>query len=165
MINLKRILVPTDFSETSAAALRYAIALARRFAARIYLLNVSDYPNIADDADEAEDPISIFEAMQNTANDRLRLLLTEEEVQELQPGYGIRIGHPADEIVRYAHEHAVDLIVMGTHGRTGIKHLVLGSIAEKVVRLASCPMLTVHHPAREFVEAVEPVRVMRFATA
>ena len=161
MINLKRILVPTDFSETSAAALRYAIALGRRFAARIYLLNVSDYPNIADD----EDPIGLFETMQNTAHDRLHLLLTEQEVRELQPAYGIRIGHPADEIVRYAHEHAVDLIVMGTHGREGVMRVVLGSVAETVVRRALCPVLTVHHPEPEFVAAYEPVRVGRFATA
>ena len=69
MINLRRILVPTDFSETSAVALRYAIALARRFAARVYLLNVSDHPGIAV---EAEYPVGIFETMQNAAHDRLR---------------------------------------------------------------------------------------------
>lgn len=162
MINLRRILVPTDFSETSGAALRYAIALGHRFTARIYLLTVSDYPDISD---ETEDPIGVFETMQNAAHDRLRLLLTEQDVQELQPNYGIRIGHPAEEIVRYAHEHAVDLIVMGTHGREGVMRMVLGSVAETVVRRAPCPVLTVHHPAREFVEAVEPVRIGRFATA
>jgi nucleotide-binding universal stress UspA family protein len=162
MINLRRILVPTDFSETSAAALRYAIALARRFAARVDLLNVADYPGIADDA---EYPIRIFETMQNAAHDRLRRLLTQREVEELQSDFAMRIGDPAEEIVRYAHEHAVDLIVMGTHGREGVMRAVLGSVAETVVRRASCPVLTVHHPEREFIEALEPVRVRRFATA
>jgi nucleotide-binding universal stress UspA family protein len=162
MINLRRILVPTDFSETSAAALRYAVALARRFGARVDLLNVSDYPVIADEADY---PIRIFETMQNTAHDHLRRLLTEQEVKELRPDYAMRIGDPAEEIVRYAHEHGVDLIVMGTHGREGVMRAVLGSVAETVVRRAPCPVLTVHHPEPEFVAAYEPVRVRRFATA
>jgi nucleotide-binding universal stress UspA family protein len=162
MINLKRILVPTDFSETSAAALRYAIALARRFAARVHILNVSDYPGIAD---EAEYPIGVFEMMQNAAHDHLRRLLTEQDVEELQPDCATRIGLPAEEIIRYAHEHAIDLIVMGTHGREGVMRVVLGSVAETVVRRAPCPVLTVHHPEREFVVAEEPVRVRRFATA
>ena len=161
MINLKRILVPTDFSETSAEALRYAIALARCFAARVCVLNVADYPGIAADGDY---PIGIFETMQNAAHDRLRRLLTEEQVEELQPDCATRIGDPAEEIVRYADEHAVDLIVMGTHGREGVMRVVLGSVAETVVRRAPCPVLTVHHPEREFVVAEEPVRVMRFAT-
>jgi nucleotide-binding universal stress UspA family protein len=162
MINIRRILVPTDFSETSDSAMRYAIALARRFAARVHLLNVPDYPGILAEADY---PIGIFETMQNAAHGRLRRLLTEQDVKELQPDYAVRIGQPAEEIVRYAHEHAVDLIVMGTHGREGVMRAVLGSVAETVVRRAPCPVLTVHHPEREFVAAYEPVRVRRFATA
>jgi nucleotide-binding universal stress UspA family protein len=105
MINLRHILVPTDFSETSAAALRYAIALARRFSARVDLLTVSDYPGIAD---EAESPVGTFEITQNAAHYHLRRLLTELEIKDLRPDYAVRIGDPAEEIVRYAHEHAVD---------------------------------------------------------
>ena len=162
MINLKRILVPTDFSETSAAALRYACALARRFAARVYLLNVADYPGISAEGDY---PANIIETMQNAAHDHLRHLLTEQDVEDLQPDYATRIGPPAEEIVQYAHEHAIDLIVMGTHGREGVMRVVLGSVAETVVRRAPCPVLTVHHPKREFVIARQPVRVWRAATA
>ena len=162
MINLRRILVPTDFSETSEAALRYGIALTRRFVARIYLLNVPDHPG---KAAEAEYPIGIFETMQNAAYDRLRQLLTAQELRELQPECAMRIGQPADEIVRYGHHHSIDLIVMGTHGREGVMRAVLGSVAETVVRRAPCPVLTVHHPEREFVVAEEPIRVRRVATA
>jgi nucleotide-binding universal stress UspA family protein len=162
MINLRRILVPTDFSETSAAALRYASALARRFAARVYLLHVADYPEISAEGDY---PIGIVETMQNAAHDRLRRLLTERDVEDLQPDYATRIGLPAEEIVQYAHDHGIDLIVMGTHGREGVMRIVLGSVAETVVRRAPCPVLTVHHPEREFVMAQEPVRVRRVATA
>ena len=64
----------------------------------------------------------------------------------------VTIATPYPEILRYADEHAVDLIVMGTHGRGGVTHMLLGSIAEKVVRRAPCPVLTVRHPQREFVE-------------
>jgi nucleotide-binding universal stress UspA family protein len=86
-------------------------------------------------------------------------------VEELQPDFAMLLGDPAEEIVRYAHEHEVDLIVMGTHGREGVMRMVIGSVAETVVRRAPCPVLTVHPPEREFVMAEEPVRVRRFATA
>jgi nucleotide-binding universal stress UspA family protein len=162
MIDLRRILVPTDFSETSTAALRYAIALARRFTARVYLLNVAEDAGIGT---EDEHPIGIFVTMQNAAHDRLRRLLTEQDVEELRPDCATRVGLPAEEIVRYAHEQAIDLIVMGTHGREGVMRVVLGSVAETVVRRAPCPVLTVHHPERECVVAEEPVRVRRFAMA
>ena len=162
MITLRRILVPTDFSETSAAALSYGTELARHFAARLFCLHVAEHPGVA----QTDDPIGIFETTQNAAHDRLRQLLTEEALKELQPDCAMRIGaNPADEIVRYAPEHAVDLIVIGTHGRGGMMRAVLGSVAEKVVRRASCPVLTVHHPEREFVVAKEPLRVERVAPA
>lgn len=155
MINMQRILVPTDFSDTSAAALRYAIALARRFDARLYFLHVSDASVAAD----AAYPIELFETLENAAHDRLRRLLPEKEAKELQPACTMRIGVPADEIVRYAEQHGIDLIVMGTHGREGVMRAMLGSVAETVVRRASCPVLTVHHPEPDFVLAHKPVAV------
>ncbi len=145
MIGLKRVLVPTDFGETSAAALRYAVELSRRFHARLYLLNVPEHPG---EAAEAEYPIGLFETMQNAAHDRLRALLASDDAAELHPECAMRIGHPADEIVRYAQEQEVDLIVMGTHGRAGLSRVVLGSVAEKVVRYATCPVLTVNARGR-----------------
>ncbi len=152
MIDLKRILVPTDFSETSAAALRYAIELSRRFHAHLCLLNVPDHPG---EAAEAEYPIGLFETMQNAAHDRLRSLLTPREAADLNPECAMRIGHAADEIVRYAQEHAIDLIVMGTHGREGMSRVLLGSVAEKVVRRAGCPVLTVHCPGHAYVPVTD----------
>ena len=162
MINLKRVLIPTDFSETSAAALRYGIELARRFSARLYLFHVPPNPG---EAADAEYPLGIFEIMHNDAHDRLRQLLTREEVSELRPECAMRIGMPAEEILKYAAEHEVDLIVIGTHGREGLARLLLGSVAETVVRRASCPVLTVHHPEHEFVAKDEPVRAIDRATA
>ncbi len=155
MIALKRILVPIDFSETSEAALRYGVELARRFTARLYLLHVPEHPG---EAAEAEYPIGLFEMMQNAAHDRLGHLLSAEETRELRPECAMRLGAPSEVIVRHAVEHEIDLIVMGTHGREGIARVLLGSVAEKVVRRASCPVLTVHHPEYGFVEVDEPVR-------
>ena len=63
----------------------------------------------------------------------------------------MNIGHPSLEIIRYAKDHEIDIIVMGTHGRTGVGHMLMGSVAEKVVRKAPCPVLTVRHPDHEFV--------------
>lgn len=162
MIDLKRILVSTDFSETSQAALRYGVELARRFRARLYLLHVPPDPG---EAAEAEYPIGIFDIMQNDAHDRLLHLLTDAEASELRPECAMRLGAPADEIVKYATEHEIDLIVLGTHGRKGVARLVLGSVAENVVRHAPCPVLTVHHPEHEFVMEEEPLRTDYRVTA
>jgi universal stress protein A len=161
MINLKRILVPTDFSSTSEAALSYGIALTRAFNAKLVLLHVPEHPGAAA---EAEYPIGIYETMQNAANQRLGDLLSREEITELKPEYVMRIGHPADEIVKFAESHAIDLIVMGTHGREGVARVLVGSVAETVVRRATCPVLTIHYPEREFVANEEVVPTMR-ATA
>ena len=148
MIGLKRILVPVDFSETSEAALKYGVALARAFGSQLYLLHVPEHPG---EAAEAEYPIGLFETMQTAAHDRLGHLLTEEETRELHPVYKMHIGTPCEEIVSFAREREIDLIVMGTHGRTGIARVLIGSVAEKVVRKAPCPVLTVHHPEHEFL--------------
>ena len=148
MIELKRILVPTDFSETSDAALRYGAELARRFSARLFLLHVAEHPG---EATETEYSIDLCEKMQNAADDRLPYLLSEAERHELRPECAMRLGTPREEIVRHAEEHDIDLIVMGTHGRGAISHLLMGSVAERVVRTAGCPVLTVHHPEHEFV--------------
>jgi nucleotide-binding universal stress UspA family protein len=152
MINLRHVLVPIDFSETSEAALKYGIALARAFKAKLHLLHVPEHPGVAA---EAEYPLGIFETMQNAAHDRLGALLTARETRELKPELAMRIGKPSAEIIRYAQNRGIDLIVMGTHGRTGVAHVLMGSVAERVVRSAPCPVLTVHSEEREFVFADE----------
>lgn len=148
MIDLRRILVPIDFSETSDAALRYGVALARAFSARLYLLHVPEHPG---GSAKAEYPIGLIDTIQNAAHDRLGNLLSEAETRDLMPTFVMRLGKPCDAIPEYAAEHKIDLIVMGTHGREGVARVMLGSVAEKVVRKAPCPVLTVHHPEHEFV--------------
>ena len=154
MIALKRILVPTDFSETSEAALSYGVALAHAFKAQLYLLHVAEHRGEG----EPEHPIGLVdEATPTPAQEQLVALLTERQIQELRPERALRIGKPYSEIVRYAQEHEIDLIVMGTHGREGVARVLIGSVAEKVVRRAPCPVLTVHHPEHEFIMPDEPV--------
>ena len=155
MIALKRILVPTDFSETSEAALKYGVALARAFKGQLYLLHVPEHRGGAPEAD----PIGLVgETTQTAAHERLVALLTEQEIQELRPERVLQGGKPDHAIVQYAKEHEIDLIVMGTHGREGVARVLIGSVAEKVVRRAPCPVLTVHHPEHEFILSEEPVR-------
>ena len=147
MITLQHILLPTDFSEPSDAAFRYALTLARAIGARLSFLHV---PGTAGHNFEASFPFAQFE---NAARERLAALLSQEEIAQLRPEYAVRIGTPAAEIVRYAEVREVDLIVMGTHGRSGVAHLVMGSVAEQVVRAASCPVLLVRHSKDTVVAA------------
>ena len=167
MITLKHILVPTDFSETSEAAAKYGVALARAFNATLHLLHVEprrDLQIIVERELVVEKFLSDPTAATlppNAARELLGKILTEQEERELRPEYVLRasgLGGPYVEIVRYAKERTIDLIVMGTHGRGFVAHLLMGSVAEKVVRKAPCPVLTVRHPEHEFVIPDEPLR-------
>src|SRR5580765_7066309 len=113
MIALKRILVPHDFSDTSAAAVRYAVELARNFGSRLYFLHVGDD---AVSQFEAEFPIGLEDALADGVRERLLRMVTPEEKAELNPDFAVRPGAPAAEIVRFANDQDIDLIVMGTHG-------------------------------------------------
>jgi nucleotide-binding universal stress UspA family protein len=146
MSMVRNILVPTDFSETSNGALGYALGLARAFGAQLYLLHV---PGGTGENFEANFPVGRFEG---APREWMSGFLNPGEIARLAPEYAVRIGVPAEEIVRYADARNIDLIVMGTHGRTGVAHLLMGSVAERVVRTAPCPVLTVRHPEHEFVK-------------
>jgi nucleotide-binding universal stress UspA family protein len=146
MIIVKRILVPTDLSQTSDASLKYGLEFARLFGARLHLLHVAEVSTGI-----REYPVEPFVVGDSDVPDRLAALLTESDKRELRPVCEVRLGAPADEILEYAAEHDVDLIVMGTHGREGFARVLLGSVAEVVVRKASCPVLTVHTPEGEVV--------------
>ena len=148
MTRITRILVPTDFSATADAALEYAYVLAERFGASIELLHVLDDPFVADgmaaEAYISEAP-ALRSAMLHDAQKRLRHRAAAREgfpTVETE----VLFGHGARTIAEYAAERGTDLIVMGTHGRTGFAHLLLGSVAERLVRTSPCPVLTVRHP-------------------
>ena len=146
-MTLTRILLPTDFSDTAQYALDYARELAGRFDATVHLLHVVPDP-LQTLAVEAAPVVSDLAASW-TADAERRL----EEVRLDGPRTvrAVRAGHAFVEILRYAADNAIDLIVMGTHGRGPVEHLLLGSVAEKVVRKASCPVLTVKQAGHVFV--------------
>jgi universal stress protein A len=148
MIALTRILVPHDFSDTSNAAVRYGIALAKNFGARLYVLHVGDQARL--DL-ETEFPLGLEGAVEDAVRERLSKIFTPAEQTELKPDFVLRPGVPAQEIVEFAKDHEVDLIVMGTHGRGFVGHVVMGSVAEKIVRTAPCPVLTVRAAQHDFV--------------
>lgn len=148
MIALKRILVPHDFSETSAAAVRYAVALARNFGTQLYFLHVGRQ---AVNEFDVEFPIGFESAIEDGIHERLLHVVTPEEGAELNLEFVVRSGVPAAEIVRYAEDASIDLIVMGTHGRGFVGHVMMGSVAERVVRTAPCPVLTVRNSNHGFV--------------
>jgi len=130
-----RILVPTDFSASSAAALDYARMLAAQFGASLHLLHVLEngflLPTVADP-----------QTVETGTLRQLRELLTTEDLKRGAVSVVLRSDAVADEIVTYARSNGIDLIVMGTHGRGGLAHLLKGSVAERVVRTAPCMVLT-----------------------
>jgi nucleotide-binding universal stress UspA family protein len=147
---IKRILVPTDFSATSDAALDAAYLLAASFNAELQLLHVLDDPflteGLAAEAYIAEAP-ALRTAMLRDAQERLSRRAISRRPGLVRIDTEVLFGHGARTIVDYAAQRNADVIVMGTHGRTGVAHVLLGSIAERVVRTASCPVLTVRHTA------------------
>jgi nucleotide-binding universal stress UspA family protein len=131
-----RILVPTDFSPASGAALRYARALSAKFGATLELLHVLDNDFLRAVVTDPRD-------VEAGALQKVQSLLTAGERDQGARALVMRSDDPADEIVSYARSTPVDLIVMGTHGRHGVAHLLMGSVAEKIVRDAPCPVMTV----------------------
>jgi nucleotide-binding universal stress UspA family protein len=145
MIEIKKILYPTDFSDPSAYALTYAIEMAKKYDAELELLHVmldesqmvSFYlpqvtvKNLANDMEEGA-KAKLKEFVENSAG-----------LKDIKYSYTMTKGIADDEIIKCAEEKDIDLIVIGTHGRTGFEHVLFGSTAEKVVRRSPCPVLTV----------------------
>jgi nucleotide-binding universal stress UspA family protein len=149
MIKLERILAPTDFSDHSRHALKYACELAKRFGAELRLLHVVLPPTMAVTSG-APLPQEVARPELGAREEFGKLEIPDaDEIREV--AREIQLGTPFVEIVRYAKANDVDLIVMGTHGRTGISHVLIGSVAEKVVRKAPCPVLTVRPEGHQFV--------------
>lgn len=146
-LTIRNILVATDFSPFSDQAIRAALALARHFGATLHLLHVVHH------ADERA-----------AALDRLGAL-AEEQADGVPFTASVAVGRAAPEIVRYAAREQMDLIVVGTHGRTGLAHVVMGSVAEAVVRTALCQVLTIRLQAPTGEPAAHPVDARAVAAA
>ena len=156
MMTLKQILVATDFSESSDAALMYGRELASRFGATLHVLHVAQDVYLSTYGGENYTAVvpDLQQQIEEDARRRLHALLIDSDNSGPPTIPAIRTTpSPAFAIVDYAKEHEINMIVMGTHGRGALAHLVMGSVAERVVRLAPCPVLTVRHPEREFVRA------------
>lgn len=154
MIALKNVLVPTDFSDASDTAMRYGKALATAFGATLHVVHVIEEPYGQPWAVEAYgfSLAALQDEWVKEARTRLDASLSDDERRTLKATTTTVLGHPVMEILRFANDNAVDLIVMGTHGRGPLGHVVLGSVAERVVRKAPCPVLTVRASERDFVE-------------
>ncbi len=153
MIRVSKILVPVDFSEFCRHALRYGGELARRFEAELTLLHVVEdiYPMVADPGVMLGPAVDFVADMRQSAEKGLQKLVEEEWSQGLNVVQRVTVGVPFLEIVRYAKEQQIDLIVITTHGRSGLAHVLMGSVAEKIVRKATCPVLTVRPEGHNFV--------------
>ncbi len=148
VLKLKKILVPLDFSDTSEKALQYAVAFAKQFGAKITLLHVIEplpYPG-----DLTYLPLGEV-IPSGPAKARLREIAQKAIEPELLGQTLVQIGLPFEIIAAVAQQESVDLIIITTHGRTGLKRVFLGSTAERVVRHAPCPVLTVREKEREFI--------------
>jgi nucleotide-binding universal stress UspA family protein len=152
-VQLKRILLPTDFSPYSRVATKYACALAEKFGAELHLLHVFEEYTGSSYAPGVPlpPPRSQIEERKQEVAEALVELIDPAWRAQYRIVRATREGHPFVEIIRYVKDHAIDLIVMGTHGRTGISHLLMGSVAENVVRKALCPVLTVRPSDHQFV--------------
>ena len=151
-VNVNRILCPVDFSDSSEYAAGYALAFARAHQAQLLLLHVMPPPMYA-----VPDYTGIYEFTPQDIEQfeeqvRRRLDQFAEGLKAEAGAVSTRLvsGVPFIEILGVAKEQGADMIVMGTHGRTGLPHMLIGSVAEKVVRKAPCPVLTVRHPEHEF---------------
>jgi nucleotide-binding universal stress UspA family protein len=147
----KTILVPHDFSSSANHAAAVARDEAKSHGAKIVLLHVIDLPhNVSPDTalipDSTGAPISIKDYATKNAETHLEDIAARLSKDGTKPSVFIRLGTPHDEIIKFVDEMKVDLIVMGTHGRTGLAHLLVGSVAERVVRTSKVPVLTVPQP-------------------
>ena len=151
MMPIRRILFPTDFSESADHAWMFALQFAQDFGADVHVLHVvAPPPRLTEAYSMNFDPAKFSAVVTAEAETFLDRLVEGAKDHHLTFHREVRIGVDFHEIIDYARKHEIDLIVMATHGRTGLAHALVGSVAEKVVRKASCPVLTVKHPAMRF---------------
>lgn len=154
MITIKRILCPTDFSPFSARALSHAVALARWYRARLSVLHVSPLmPSLSGSSALAIDPITLEPRARAALLARVREFAAPALQAGLETHCLLREGPVVADILAQARDEKADLIALGTHGYGGVRHLLLGSVAEKVLRKAPCPVLTVSGAAAASAQA------------
>jgi universal stress protein A len=151
ILRLKKILVPTDFSETSKKAVQYALRFAEQFGCEIALLYVVEPATPMIGAPLAIEPTTDEDEFTMAQRDLTALVAEARDNGACSVTSLVRIGHPPNEIAKAARDLDIDLIIIGTHGYTSWRHLCIGSTAERVVRTAPCPVLVVREKEHEFV--------------
>jgi nucleotide-binding universal stress UspA family protein len=157
MTRIRTILHPTDFSEPSACAFRLACSLARDYGAKLLVLHARQIPVALTGNPDAfpPEPQEVEEAL------RKRLYAVRADDARVVVEHYLMVGDEADEIVHFAEKKGCDLIVMGTHGRTGLGRLLMGSVAEQVVRKAPCAVVTVKQPGQKGEVPLVPAAPVR----
>jgi len=156
MLLIRRILFPTDLSGPAAYAWSYALTLAEKFKAEVHLLHVVAPPPGLTEAHAMKfHPEKMVQPSIAKAAASMDQQVEAARARGLIFHHEVRVGTDYREIVHYATKHDVDLIVMATHGRTGLAHVLLGSVAEKVVRMAPCPVLTIKQPSLQIHNSLE----------
>jgi nucleotide-binding universal stress UspA family protein len=153
VIKLKTILVPTDFSESARHALTYGTSFAREYGTKLILLHVVENLTVGYASDLFPVPMAeVFQEISGYAKAELAKLGQEAREKGVSVDEAVVQGKPSAEIIRYAVEHEVDMIVLGTHGKGMLDQALFGSTTERVVRRAPCPVLTVRLAEHEFVD-------------
>lgn len=151
-IRLQRILLPTDFSDFSAAATKYACELATKFDTELHLLHTLEtHLAVTPSFGMGLALPKYIDESRAAAEKSLAGILDPKWSAGRKVIQAVLEGSPKVEIIRYARKHDIDLIVLATHGRTGLSHVIMGSVAETVVRTAPCPVLTVRPQGHQFV--------------
>lgn len=147
MVTIKRVLCPVDYSECSSEAMKYAAHIAGREKAKLYLMYVVDIRSFGHESPLGfEVPKPNEETIERIRKELQEDLVHERDGKKVEVEAIVVVGKPVEEILKAAKEKEVDMIVMGTHGRTGLPHVIIGSVAENVVIRAPCPVLTVQRP-------------------
>lgn len=151
MLNIQKILLPSDFSSFSKIAAPYAVDMARKFGADLYIIHVFD-ENILDqyyfgDRENAE---KYYKELQKIFQSKIDEVIEDIETEDINLIPILANGSPFIEILKFIRQEGIDLLVCSTHGRSGLSQVLMGSTAEKLVRKAPCPVLTVRHPEFEF---------------
>ena len=153
MIKLKKVLVPTDFSDGARQALKYGMSFAKEYGAELVLLHVVENLTVGYASDLFPVPMAeVLQEISGYAKSELAKLGDEARARGLSVQEQVMQGKPSAEIIRFASEHEIDVIVLGTHGKGMLDQALFGSTTERVVRRAPCPVLTVRKPEHEFVE-------------
>jgi nucleotide-binding universal stress UspA family protein len=145
-----RILIPTDGSDAVMPAVKMALDLAKTYDATLHALFIVDQPSSVTGTGEGFTGIdNLLNELEEEGHHATDIIADQAEDSNVEIKSSVQRGNPHDDILAYANEHAIDLIVIGTHGRTGVKRALLGSVTEDVVRHSEIPVLTVHRKPEE----------------